>query len=141
MSAMATQAGPAPGDHIDQRIQYARTSDGVNIAYAVTGSGPLLVIVPDPPVSHLNAEWEIPERRDRVVQFSRYRTVVRFDSRGTGLSDRGITDYSLEARMRDLEAVLARFPDEPFALFAFSHGCQLAVACASRAVAMPDSDW
>ena len=48
---------------VEPRIQYAKTSDGVSIAYTVFGEGPPLVIPPSLTASHLQMEWEMPARR------------------------------------------------------------------------------
>jgi class 3 adenylate cyclase/pimeloyl-ACP methyl ester carboxylesterase len=117
---------------MEQRIQYAVTSDGLNIALATSGEGPPLVSIPGPPDNHLQLEWEQPSMRENVERMSRHRTVVRFDGRGTGLSDRDTRDYSLDARMRDMEAAVERLGIERFPVVAGGHGVQLAVAFATR---------
>lgn len=112
-------------------IQHVVTSDGVAIAYAVSGEGPPIISVPAPPENHLQLEWETPSRRQNVEALGRHRTVVRFDGRGTGLSERAVDDFSLEARLRDLEAVADRVGFERFALISGGHGTQLTVAYAA----------
>jgi DNA-binding CsgD family transcriptional regulator/pimeloyl-ACP methyl ester carboxylesterase len=92
---------------MEPRIQYAKTSDGVNIAYWAIGSGPPLVMMPAPPFSHIQAEWEDAEMRRWFERISGSLTVVRYDGRGTGLSDPEPLDFSLEAQLIDLEGVLA----------------------------------
>ena len=87
------------------KTQYTKSGD-VHIAYQVTGSGPLdLVFVPGF-VSHLEYQWEYPESArffERLASFSR---LIRFDKRGTGLSDRFAAIPSLEQRMDDVRAVM-----------------------------------
>ena len=117
---------------MEQRVQYATTSDGLAIAYAVTGSGPVVISVPSPPDNHLQLEWTDLERRADIESMSRRRTIVRFDPRGAGMSDRDIESFTLEDRLRDLEAVVTRGGWEPFALASGSHGVQLAVAYAAK---------
>jgi pimeloyl-ACP methyl ester carboxylesterase len=82
--------------------RYAKSGD-VHIAYQVTGAGPLdLVFVPSF-VSHLEADWEAPDRfLERLGSSSR---LIRFDKRGTGLSDR-VPNPTLEQRMDDVRAVM-----------------------------------
>ena len=116
---------------MEQRISYATTSDGMRIAYAVAGSGPPLVSCPSPPDNHLQLEWDDPPRRRSVETLARHRTVVRFDGRGSGLSDRELSDFSLEARMSDLEAVVDRLGLATFDLLSGGHGNQLTVAFAA----------
>ena len=55
-------------------------------------------------------------------------TVVQYDGRGFGLSDRGLKDYSVEARLRDLETVVDALKLERFALYGISAGCEVVIA-------------
>ncbi len=105
-----------------QDIRFCRTSDGIRIAYAVTGSGYPLVWAPGW-VSHLELLWEWDETRGWFERLSHDFTLVRFDKRGTGLSQRGVTDYSWQARARDIEAVAAHAGLATFALVGTSEGC------------------
>jgi class 3 adenylate cyclase len=117
---------------MEPRIQYATTSDGVHIALAISGEGPTLVSVPSPPENHVELEWQEPSRRNSIEHLSRYRRLVRFDGRGTGLSDRNVDDFSLEARLRDMESVIERLDVPRFALISGGHGNQLTVEYAAR---------
>src|SRR3712207_5366979 len=97
-----------------QDIRFARSADGVRIAYAVHGSGPPLLIDACW-LSHLQFDWQSPVWRHYLVELGRIATVIRYDERGHGLSDRRVTDHTLEARGADLEAGadhagLYRFP-------------------------------
>ena len=87
------------------RIQYATTSDGVSIAYWTLGEGHPLVFMGDAPWSHIQMEWQIPELRQWYEKLAQGRTLVRFDQRGGGLSERNPEEISLDAFQRDLEAV------------------------------------
>ena len=116
---------------MEPRIAYATAADGTHIAYAVSGDGPFLISVPAPPDNHVQLEWHDPERRRSIEHLSRYRTLVRFDGRGTGLSDRDIAEFSVEARVSDLEAVVARLGAARVSLLAGGHGNQTAVAYAA----------
>ena len=70
-------------------IRYARSGE-VNIAYQVTGDGPLdLVLVPGF-FSHLDLEWEHPASRRLIERLSAFSRLIMFDKRGTGLSDRAV---------------------------------------------------
>jgi class 3 adenylate cyclase len=86
-------------------VRYAR-SDEINIAYQVTGDGPFdLVLVPGF-ISHLELDWSEPRHArflDRLGSFAR---LIRFDKRGTGLSDRPSALGGIETRMDDLRAVM-----------------------------------
>ena len=109
---------------------YAK-SGGVNIAYQVVGSGPIdLVLVPGF-VSHLDLDWEEPRSArlmDRLASFSR---LIRFDKRGTGLSDRpgGLPD--LETRMDDVRAVLDATSTSSAVLFGYSEGGPMSILFAA----------
>lgn len=115
---------PAP------RIRYATTSDGFNIAYAVSGEGPVLVSLPSPPDCHIELELGNPGAREIIEELSRRNTLVRFDHRGTGLSAREIDDFSLQSRMRDLEAVINAVGADRFDVLAGAHATHLAVTYA-----------
>ena len=127
-----TQSGRATLSGMEQRIQMTKAADGTNIAFAVSGAGPLLISIPAPPDNHLQLEWEDAERRRTLEYLSTYRQLVRFDGRGTGISDRDVTDFSLNARVSDLEAVVERLGVEQFALLSGGHGTQVSVTYAAR---------
>ncbi|MFT4163992.1 MAG: alpha/beta fold hydrolase [Microlunatus sp.] len=114
-----------------QDIRFARSADGVGIAYAVHGSGPPLLIDACW-LSHLQFDWESPVWRHYLVELGRIATVIRYDERGHGLSDRGVTDHSLEARVADLEAVAGAAGFERFALMAMAQGGPVALEYAAR---------
>ena len=44
---------------MEPQIQYAKTSDGVSIAYATAGDGPPLILAPSPPLSHVQLQWQM----------------------------------------------------------------------------------
>jgi len=113
-------------------IQYAATSDGVNIAYYTVGSGAPLVFMSALPVSHLQAERELPGARESIQLISQMRTFVRYNHRGFGLSDRGVSDFSLDAMVRDLESVIDRLDFDRFQLLAYGISAPAALAYAAR---------
>ncbi|HEU5486726.1 MAG TPA: alpha/beta fold hydrolase [Microlunatus sp.] len=123
---MATGGGSAVQD-----IRFARSADGVGIAYAVHGSGPPLLIDACW-LSHLQFDWQSPVWRHYLVELGQIATVVRYDERGHGLSDRNVTDHSLEARVADLEAVADDAGLERFALLAMAQGGPVAIEYAAR---------
>jgi class 3 adenylate cyclase len=116
----------------EPRIQYAKTTDGVSIAYWTLGEGPGLVWMPWLPGTHLQFEWQIPGMKRMYEGASRGVTLVRYDSRGFGLSDRGVTDFSVEAMLRDLEAVVDRPSLRRFRLLAAGVLAPVAIAYAAR---------
>src|SRR6185295_8695011 len=112
-----------------QEIRFCRTSDGVRLAYAKHGSGPPLVVV-SCWLSHLQYDWQSPVWRHFLDQLGALATVVRYDERGFGLSDWTVDDFSLPARLADLEAVVAASGFERFALLGMSGGSAVAMAYA-----------
>jgi class 3 adenylate cyclase len=118
---------------MEPRIQYAKTSDGVSIAFATMGDGlPPLVQMPTIPMSHLEVEWQNPAYRRWYEGLARARQIVRYDGRGMGLSDRDPLDFSVEAHVLDLEAVADRLALERFALLGTLHAGPVAVEYAAR---------
>ncbi len=116
---------------MEPQIRYARTSDGISIAYSVTGSGPLLIWAPDLPQCHASLEWESvlgPYYAELGAEF----TLVRFDARGIGLSDRDVSDLSFEARTRDLQAVIDDVGQDRFALMGQEWSGPLTIAYAAH---------
>ena len=78
------------------RTQYAKAGD-INIAYQVTGDGPVdLVRVPGW-ISNVDYDWEYPPHARLIERLSRFSRFIRFDKRGTGLSDREVGYPTLEA--------------------------------------------
>lgn len=104
-----------------QTVRFCRSSDGVRIAYAVHGSGPPLVLDACW-VSHLEFDWESPIWRHYLEELGRIATVVRFDERGHGLSDRDVADFGLQRRVDDLAAVVEHAGLDRFALMAMAQG-------------------
>jgi pimeloyl-ACP methyl ester carboxylesterase len=107
-------------------VRYARSGD-VNIAYQVVGDGPLdLVLVPGF-ISHLDLDWDEPRSAHFLRRLASFSRLIRFDKRGTGLSDRpgGLPD--LETRMDDVRAVLDAVGSERAALFGYSEGGPMSV--------------
>jgi class 3 adenylate cyclase len=116
---------------MEPRIQYAKTKDGVSIALTTHGEGMPLVWMPGV-VSHVQMEWQIPMGRQWLEALAQKRMLVRYDRRGSGLSEREVTDYSLDAHVLDLEAVVDRLGLESFALFAPAFLGLVAVAYATH---------
>ena len=116
---------------MEPRIQYAQTKDGVSIAFCTLGEGMPFVHVP-PGVPHIQLEWEYPECRRWFERLAEKRRLVRYDLRGFGLSERDVKDYSLDAGLLDLEAVVDRLGLETFALFGGLHTGPQVIAYAAR---------
>jgi pimeloyl-ACP methyl ester carboxylesterase len=120
-----------PGATYEQEIAFTTTSDGVRIAYSTTGEGPPVVLILGW-FTHLEQGANSPGLNLWAPALLPRHRIVQYDGRGSGLSDRGISDFSLEAKLRDLEAVIAATGLERFALYAVSAGGPTAIAYAVR---------
>ncbi len=92
---------------MEPEVRYCTTTDGVRIAYTVTGEGPPHLFAMEPVVSHAQLEWSQPVFGRLMEELARHNTLIRYDARGSGLSDR-IMPSTVEDHMLDLEAVVAR---------------------------------
>jgi pimeloyl-ACP methyl ester carboxylesterase/DNA-binding CsgD family transcriptional regulator len=118
-----------------QRIRYVRTGDGVQLAWAEAGTGPVLVKAANW-LTHLDYEWESPVWRHWIRFFSSHFRFVRHDERGCGMTDWNVGDLSFERWAEDLEAVItAADLREPLALLGISQG---AASCVAYAVKYPE---
>ena len=119
---------------MEPSIQYAQTSDGVSIAYHTIGGGEgtPLIEMPLMPWSHIQLSRQMPEWRRHYDRMAEKRMVVQYDGRGTGMSDRNITDFSLDALVLDLEAVVDAVGLEKFALTAGLFTGPVAIVYAAR---------
>src|SRR5688572_22201317 len=115
-------------------IRYARTADGVNIAFAELGAGPAVICLPPLPFSHIEEVWRLPGAARWYERLARSARVLLYDARGSGLSDRegkAAADTSLEAMRRDLEAVIATTEAERPSLVAFFNAAPVAISYAA----------
>ncbi|GAA0938858.1 alpha/beta fold hydrolase [Pseudonocardia zijingensis] len=120
-----------PGADPPQDLRFCRSADGTRLAYAVHGAGPPLLLA-SCWLSHLEFDWQSPVWRHFLLDIGRFATVVRYDERGYGLSDREVPDYGLDARLADLEAVADAAGLDRFALLGMSQGGPVAVSYAVR---------
>ena len=116
---------------LTQQIMFARTPDGVRLAYAGSGSGPTLIKAATW-LSHLEFDWESPVWSHLLRDLSDRFSFVRYDERGCGLSDWAVPDLSFESWVRDLETVADAAGAERFALLGISQGASIAIAYAVR---------
>ena len=105
--------------------KYARSGD-LSIAYQVTGSGPIDMVWAPGTVSHLDLDWESPARAHFFESLGRFCRLIRFDKRGTGLSDRPTKMTTLEERTDDIRAVMDAAGSERAAIFGGSEGGSMA---------------
>jgi class 3 adenylate cyclase len=117
---------------MEPRIQYAKTADGVNIAFWTLGEGTPVVQMPNLPWSHIQLEWQNPGARHWYERLAEKRKMVRYDGRGSGLSDRNVADYSVDAHMLDLQAVVEHLGVQRFVLVGSVSAAPIAIAYAAR---------
>lgn len=118
-----------------QQIRFCKSRDGTRIAYAVCGDGPPLVRAGHA-FSHLENEWDCLASRHWLELLSRNHTLIRYDTRGCGLSDSEDVDYSLERLSEDLQAVIEAAGIKRFDMLGMTGGGALAVM---QAVNRPES--
>ena len=107
-------------------VRYARSGD-LNIAYQVTGEGPIDLVLISGFISHLEKDWEEPRHARFLERLGSVARLIRFDKRGTGLSDRppGVPD--LETRMDDVRAVMDAVDSSRAVLFGYSESAPMAI--------------
>jgi len=110
--------------------RYAKSGD-VHIAYQVSGDGPLDVVIAPGFVSHVELAWDMPFIGPTLRRVESFARVVRFDKRGTGLSDRTVGVPTLEQRMDDVRAVMDAVGVERAALWGISEGGPMCVLFAA----------
>jgi pimeloyl-ACP methyl ester carboxylesterase/DNA-binding CsgD family transcriptional regulator len=123
---MARHNGTPPQD-----LRFCRSADGTRLAYAVHGSGPPLLLA-SCWLSHLEFDWQSPVWRHFLHDLGRFATVIRYDERGFGMSDWDVTDFSLEARVADLAAVVDAAGLDRVAMVGMSQGGPVAIAYATQ---------
>ena len=101
-------------------------SDGLQVAYQVTGEGPFDLVIAPGTASHLDLDWEHSAFRTPIERWSSVARVIRFDKRGTGLSDRMPGAATLEQRADDIRAVIDAADVERAVLLGVSEGGQMA---------------
>jgi len=114
-----------------QTIGFCKAADGVKIAYAKVGSGPVLVKTANW-LNHLELDWQSPIWGKTFQQLATNHTLVRYDERGNGMSDWDVQDISMDAFLRDLEAVVDSQSLDRFPLLGMSQGCAVSIEYAVR---------
>jgi class 3 adenylate cyclase/pimeloyl-ACP methyl ester carboxylesterase len=117
--------------NLKQEIHYCKAPDGVRLAYATVGNGPPMLKSAHW-LGHLEYDRELPIHQHFLLGLAKDHTLITYDARGNGLSDWDVEELSLDAWVRDMEAVadaagLGRFP-----LVGFSQGCAVSIAFAVR---------
>lgn len=114
-----------------QKIRFARSHDGVRLAWAASGSG-WPVVKAATWLSHLEYDWESPVWRHLLDAMAQRWRFVRYDERGCGLSDWEVPVNDFDSWVRDLETVVETLAAPQVALLGISQGAAIAIAYAAR---------
>jgi class 3 adenylate cyclase len=113
------------------------TSGDVSIAYQVTGDGPFDLVWVQGFISHVELAWDMPALVELIGRLSSFCRLIRFDKRGTGMSDR-VSVGDLETRMDDVRAVMDAAGSSRAALFGTSEGGPMSILFAAT---YPERVW
>jgi pimeloyl-ACP methyl ester carboxylesterase len=133
-SPVAARSRPGKDASVDTpETRYAKTIDGVHIAYQVVGDGPVDLVFVPPWVSDVEIQWEEPRFARFLRGLASFSRLITFDKRGTGLSDRVSDDRlpDMETRMDDMRAVLDQVGSERAALFGAFDGGHMSMVFAA----------
>ena len=131
VSAKHPREGDPDLDPRAQEVTFCRTKDGVNLAVACVGRGMPLVSTPTW-ATHLEYDWQNPIRGPLWHFLANRFRLIRYDSRGFGLSDREVAEISFVTFGRDLEAAVDALGLHSYALLSISQGAPTAIAHAAR---------
>lgn len=116
---------------MQQHIQYCTTPDGVRLAFSIIGEGPALVRTPHW-FAHLEYDLTSPVTRHTVLGLAHRHSLLRYDARGIGLSQRDNIEVSFDRLVEDLETVVDRAGLDKFILLGLSQGAAQAIVYAAR---------
>ena len=141
---------------MEPETRYALSGD-VNIAYQVVGDGPFDVIFVPGFVTHVELQWRLPGMGDFIRGLGSFSRLIRFDKRGTGMSDPVSGAPSLETRMDDVRAVMDAVGSRRAAFYGLSEGAAMSIlfaatypertaalvvrSCSPRTMWAPDFPW
>jgi len=115
---------------MEPETRYALSGD-VHIAYQVVGDGPIdLVFVPGF-VTHMELQWKLPEYGAFINELGSFSRLIRFDKRGTGMSDPVSGAPNLETRMDDVRAVMDAVGSRRAAFYGLSEGAAMSILFAA----------
>src|SRR5690348_11896087 len=145
LDTACSQLGDLRADAVERRLRgmdlpetrYAQSGD-VSIAYQVVGDGPFDLVYAPPFISHVELAWEIPGLATFFERLASFCRLIRFDKRGTGMSDRVGSLPTLETRMDDLRAVMDAAGSERAAILGVSEGGPMAILFTAT---YPDRAW
>lgn len=114
-----------------QEISFCRSSDNINIAFAEVGAGAPLLKTANW-LTHLEYDWESPLWSPLLHWLAARARLVRYDSRGNGLSDQSAEEISFAGFVRDFECVAKTTKFDRFAILGISQGAAIAIDYAAR---------
>lgn len=113
-------------------LAFATSADGTVIAWSGVGAGQSLIHLPGVPFSSFEAEWRSPALRAAYGVLARDVRFIQFDGRGTGRSQRDVSDLGIDAMLGDIDAVAEAAGLHRFALLGFYASVPHAIAYAAR---------
>jgi pimeloyl-ACP methyl ester carboxylesterase/DNA-binding CsgD family transcriptional regulator len=116
---------------MSERVGFCTSADGTRLAYGVSGSGPPLVKAANW-LTHLDYDWRSPVWRHWLAALGAHNTLVRYDERGCGLSDREPVGMEVDDWVADLEAVVDAARLDRFSLLGISQGAAVAITYAVK---------
>lgn len=129
-----TSVGPGSSDQgalPNQRIRYCRSKDGTRIAFAVAGEGPPLVKTSHW-LTHLEYDWQSPIWAHINFALAETFSLLRYDARGSGLSQWDVDDFSLDRQVEDFAAVVDAAGLDRFPIIGISQAAAFSVAYAAK---------
>jgi pimeloyl-ACP methyl ester carboxylesterase/DNA-binding CsgD family transcriptional regulator len=114
-----------------QQIRFCKSRDGTRLAYAFCGSGPPILWIGHW-IRHLDLDWNCLIWRPWLAMLTRHYSVIRYDWRGCGLSDRDGLEYSNEKYLEDCEAVVDAAQLDSFIMIGMAHGATAAISYVAR---------
>ena len=141
---------------VEPETHYALSGD-VHIAYQVVGDGPFDLIFVPGFVTHMELQWRLPGMGGFLRTLGSFSRLIRFDKRGTGMSDPVSGAPSLETRMDDVRAVMDAVGSRRAAFYGLSEGAAMSIlfaatypertaalvvrSCSPRTMWAPDFPW
>jgi pimeloyl-ACP methyl ester carboxylesterase/DNA-binding CsgD family transcriptional regulator len=117
---------------VEPTLATATAADGTRIAWTAVGNGPAFIHMPGVPFSNIEGEWRIPVLRRLFTELGGRLRFIQYDGRGSGRSQRDVSDLSLEAYLLDVDAVVDAAGADQVVLLGFYHSATHAIAWAAR---------
>lgn len=116
---------------MDHKVSFVKSSDGVRIAYAISGNGPPLVRAATW-LTHIEHDWKGPIWSHWNRFLSESNQLTRYDPRGCGLSEREVEHISVDHWVDDFATVVDHLGLEKFSVLGVSQGGNVALKYAAR---------